>query len=310
MRYVITIIVIILIGLGIYGLAVGWFTGSAPADIDTATTTPATDTGTTSDRSADTDTPEQAEAGPTEVIGTSVEGNEIVAHHYGSGDKELLLVGGIHGGYEWNTVLLARQVMNYLDENTDVIPQNTTVTVVPLLNPDGLSEVVGTTGQFTKADVPAQENTVPGRFNANDVDLNRNFDCNWQSDAKWQDRTVSGGSEPFSEPEAQAFRQYVQSNSPDAAVFLFSAAGGVYTSSCNGEPLSDTTQLMNAYADASGYPAAGEFTAYNVTGDATDWLAKQGIPAISVLLETHSDVEWEKNRQGLNAVLDWMRQQS
>src|SRR3989338_4523839 len=38
------------------------------------------------------------------VIGTSVDGNNIIAYHFGDGPSELLFVGGIHGGYEWNTV--------------------------------------------------------------------------------------------------------------------------------------------------------------------------------------------------------------
>ena len=41
------------------------------------------------------------------VIGTSVEGRNIEATTYGSGDTHLLLVGGIHGGYEWNSSILA-----------------------------------------------------------------------------------------------------------------------------------------------------------------------------------------------------------
>src|SRR3989344_8603873 len=48
------------------------------------------------------------------VLGKSVEGRDIVAYHYGEGSSEGLFVGGIHGGYEWNTVLLANELMSYL----------------------------------------------------------------------------------------------------------------------------------------------------------------------------------------------------
>src|SRR5690606_21258112 len=37
------------------------------------------------------------------AIGTSAGGRAITARRLGSGDRVLLLVGGIHGGYEWNT---------------------------------------------------------------------------------------------------------------------------------------------------------------------------------------------------------------
>ncbi|MFZ2763859.1 MAG: hypothetical protein WAX80_02385, partial [Minisyncoccia bacterium] len=46
------------------------------------------------------------------VIGTSVEGRLIDAYTYGDGKTHLLLVGGIHGGYEWNTVIFAYKFLD------------------------------------------------------------------------------------------------------------------------------------------------------------------------------------------------------
>ena len=133
------------------------------------------------------------------VIGMSVEGRDVTAYHYGNGDTEILFVGGIHGGYEWNTVLTAYGLMDYLTTKPSAIPQNIEVTVIPVLNPDGLNKTVGTTGLFTKVDVPTtQSQVIAGRFNANKVDLNRNFDCDWQTTGKWQNTDVSGGSRAFS----------------------------------------------------------------------------------------------------------------
>jgi len=48
--------------------------------------------------------------------------------------------------------------------------------------------------------------------------------------------------------------------------------------------LNETTALMNAYAQAASYQTAPTFTNYQVSGDATDWLAKLDIPAITVAL--------------------------
>lgn len=244
------------------------------------------------------------EAGPVEVVGTSVDERDITAYHYGSGDTEVLFIGGIHGGYEWNTVLLSYELMDYLEENPDVVPENVTVTVIPVLNPDGLFEVVGTTDRFTRADVPTSEAaTVPGRFNANDVDLNRNFDCEWQSSGTWQNRTVSGGARAFSEPESQAIREYINENEPEAAVVFYSAAGGVFASNCLNGVSDETLALTNLYAKASGYRAYESFDFYEITGDMVNWFAKQNIPAISVLLTNHTDIEWDKNKKGIDAVL-------
>ena len=240
---------------------------------------------------------------PTTVIGTSVDDRDITAYHYGTGDTELLFVGGIHGGYSWNTALVAYELMDYLEENPDVIPDTVKVTVIPVLNPDGLAKVVETEGRFTRADVPASANTVPGRFNANTVDLNRNFDCAWQEKGVWQSREVSGGSAVFSEPESQAIKAYIESHEPSAVVVWYSAVGGVFSSNCYNGVLEETKTLTKLYAQASGYRAYEEFDFYEITGDMVNWLAKEGIPAISVLLTNHTDTEWSKNKAGVDAIL-------
>jgi hypothetical protein len=239
------------------------------------------------------------------IIGTSAGGHDIPAYTYGSGDTRLLFVGGIHGGYEWNTVKVADRMMEWLERDPSVIPENVSVTVIPVLNPDGLNETVGTTSpEFSAANMPTQEDTIPGRFNANGVDLNRNFACNWQPQGQWQDRTVDAGSSAFSEPEAKALRDWVQNNNPQAGIVFYSAAGAIYSAGCNGEDSTASVDLMNTYAQASGYPAEGLFTAYELNGDAVDWMAKEGITGISVLLSTHQAVEWDKNRAGIKAVLE------
>ncbi len=253
-----------------------------------------------------TSTTDQKNAAET-VIGKSVQGRDITAYHYGTGSTELMFVGGIHGGYEWNTVLVAYQLMDYLKQNPSIIPNNIKVTVIPVLNPDGLYKIVGTTTEnFTQANVPAQlSDTVPGRFNANNVDLNRNFDCDWQTNGTWQNKTVSGGSSVFSEPESQGLKNYVETNKPSAVVVWYSSAGGVYASSCHNGVSAETNTITKTYADASGYPAYASFDFYATTGDMVNWLAKSNIPAISVLLTNHTDTEWTKNQKGVEALLKY-----
>jgi murein tripeptide amidase MpaA len=135
----------------------------APIDQNPVTTTGAIGTtGTTGSRASSTRESEYStDKCRSDGIGTSVGGRPITAYHYGTGTTELLFVGGIHGGYEWNTVLVAYQLMNYLAANPTVIPANIKVTVIPVLNPDGLNQVVGTTtGNFTAADVSTSQATV------------------------------------------------------------------------------------------------------------------------------------------------------
>jgi hypothetical protein len=195
--------------------------------------------------------------------------------------------------------------MDYLKSNPDVIPSNVKVTVIPVMNPDGLFETIGKEGRFAAADVTkTQTETIPGRFNANNVDLNRNFDCDWQTRGTWQSRSVSGGTSAFSEPESLAVKNYVEANNPSAVVVWYSAVGGVFSSNCHNGILPETRELTKVYSAASGYKAYEEFNFYEITGDMVNWLAKKNIPAISVLLSDHKSTEWTKNRAGIMAVLE------
>ncbi len=255
-------------------------------------------------------TPEVATTTPTipfsenVVIGTSVEGRPITATRYGHGDTHVLFVGGIHGGYEWNSTLLAYAFMDYLEANPEFIPDTMTLSVIPSANPDGTFAVIGKEGRFAIGDVPADEGIVgTGRFNARDVDLNRNFDCKWQPESTWRSKTVSAGTEPFSEPESLALRDYVAAHAPTAVVFWHSQANAVYASECEDGILPKTLALMSAYATAADYAAVSTFDAYPVTGDAEGWLASIGIPAITVELSSHESVEWQRNLAGITALL-------
>lgn len=241
------------------------------------------------------------------VIGTSVEGRPIEAYTYGKGPTQLLFVGGIHGGYEWNSVLLAYAFMDHLTANPELVPADITVTIIPSANPDGLFEVVGIEGRFAATDVPEETVSGTGRFNANDVDLNRNFDCKWQPESKWRGNTVSAGTKAFSEPEAQAIQDIVAEIQPSAVVFWHSQSNAVYASECEDGILPETREVMNAYANAAGYPAVDTFDAYVVTGDAEGWLASIGIPAITVELATHESIEWTKNLAGVSSLLEYYR---
>jgi len=294
MKYALTVILIFILLAG-----AGWyfFLRQAPVPAPENLEAPATET------PVSVETPQQDDG--VTVIGRSADGADISAFHYGTGEDELLFVGGIHGGYSWNTALVAYELMDHLEANPTAIPSNVRVTVIPAANPDGLEDVVGTTGRFDASDVSTTVDTAAARFNGNDVDLNRNFDCDWQQNAMWQNKQVSGGTAAFSEPEAQAIRDYVQANGPEAVIVWYSSAGGVYASNCHNGVLAETTEILNRYAKASGYPAYESFDYYKITGDMTNWLAKAGIPSISVLLTNHTSTEWSKNRAGIDAILSY-----
>lgn len=232
-------------------------------------------------------TPTETMRGPETIIGSSVNGTDITAYHFGAGEKEILFVTGVHGGYSPNTASLGKELVAFYTDNEAAIPENITLTIIPTLNPDGL-----------------EKSGAAGRFNVNNVDLNRNFDCEWSATGAWRDQEVSGGSAPFSEPEAAALRDYVKAHDIAAAVVWFSAEGKVYPSACEETPDRASVELAAAFATAAGYDADAEFDAYAITGDMVNWLAKNNIPAISVLLSDHQNTELAKNKKGVEAVLN------
>lgn len=245
---------------------------------------------------------------PVETIGRTVENRAIEAYHYGEGDTEVLFIGGIHAGYSPNTVVVAFELMDYLEATPSAIPEGVRVTVIPVLNPDGLYKVTGKEGRITRADMPATtEAGISGRFNAMNVDLNRNFDCDWKATGVWQNRNVSGGSSAFSEAESSALKDYVDEQTPDAVVAWYAAAGGVFSSNCYNGVLPETKTLTNLYANASGYQAYEEFNFYEINGDMVNWFASMQIPAISVLLTDHRNSEWTKNKAGIDAILNYYK---
>jgi len=236
----------------------------------------------------------------TQTVGLSSEARPIVDYQFKNGARHVVFVGGMHGGYEWNTISLAYEVIDYFQVNLEQIPDGLTLHVIPSANPDGQFLVTGSDGRFAPTDVISD--TVAGRFNGNQVDLNRNWDCQWQARGLWREQWVSGGTRPFSEPENAALRDYLLALQPQAVIFWHSALNGVFAAGCP-QTYQPSYELATVYGLAAGYPVYEVFTSYTVTGDASDWLTTQGIASMTVELTSHEGTDWRQNLDGILAVL-------
>jgi len=125
------------------------------------------------------------------IIGLSHEGRPIEVYKDDAPVARTLLIGGFHGD-EPATVELVR----------DFVPASPGVARLPLLNPDGALRVT--------------------RYNANGVDLNRNFAHRWRVDSE-----EPSGPEPWSEPEARALRDFILAWRPAKIVALHWALGEI-----------------------------------------------------------------------------------
>ncbi|OGO15534.1 MAG: hypothetical protein A2Z14_17700 [Chloroflexi bacterium RBG_16_48_8] len=225
------------------------------------------------------------------IIGYSVEGRPLEVFQFGSGPRDLLIVAGIHGGYEWNTIALADELISYLDEHPEMIHPRLSIHILRSLNPDGA----------TLIDSPW------GRGNANQVDLNRNWDSSWTSDIPkpncWDLVPLTAGPQPGSEPETQALMQYILDTNMDALISYHSAGLGIFA---GGKPSTqESLSLAEAIASVSNYPYPHIDIGCEYTGTLTDWAADNGVAAIDIELSSHWDTDFEQNLIILQSFLDW-----
>jgi hypothetical protein len=200
-----------------------------------------------------------------------------------------MLVGGIHGGYELNTVILMNEFLDHLEGNPDMVPPELTLYIIPCANPDG---AVG------------GPDRLEGRYNGNGVDLNRNWDYRWQPTSTHGRWTVSGGSAPFSEPESVGLRDLILEEQVEAVIIYHSAMSAVFQGV--GTSTSDTVELALLMVEATGYRYAPTEVNYPATtGNAIDWLTLNGITTVELELTNHRDIDWGINLNGLMAFLQW-----
>jgi len=227
------------------------------------------------------------------IIGRSVHNQPIEAFKFGNGPNNIVFVGGMHAGAAPGTVEVARQNVTHFSQNPEQIPDQVTLYVITSLNPDS----------------PYAPGEVAGRLNAQNVDLNRNWGCHWKKDAQIRDQTVpgSGGDGPLSAPANSSLARFLLSVEPAAVLFWHARVpdGMVSPGNCEGTSLA-SAQLATLYSAAAGYPVADYEEAFDLTltGDATDWLDKSGIPSISILLPDYTNSDWTNNLNGVRAILN------
>ena len=286
-------------------------TTTAPRPTSTTTLTPqpsnsptATPTITSTATRINTATPSQTStktAGPSptmvpvlaepEIVGRSVKGHPLEVYQFGSGPSQRLIIAGIHGGYEANTTQLAWALIKHLSSHPELVPGNVTLYILPIYNPDGLA-------------LSEDEN---GRANANAVDLNRNWDADWQYDwpldGCWYRTHVTGGDHPTSEPETQALMEFIHAHDLDAIISYHSAALGIFP---GGKPLHPgAVDLAEQIAAVSPYPYPPIETGCVYTGQLIDWAARENIAALDIELSTHKYIDWEINLAILDTFLNW-----
>ncbi len=237
-----------------------------------------------------------------QILGKTVQGQDIPYYSLGNGKRAVFVVAGIHGN-EVGTVLFARRLINEL--TAQPIP-NLRIIAIPSLNPDGQA--------IAQRHPDFLHGGRIGRFNARSVDLNRNFPtATFQSTSIWshgknyQDKTeVYCGESGGSEPETQAFMQLVEDTKP-IAILAFHNAGADVT----GPPDSISQAMAKAFSEASGYRLVdlGGWDGLGQSGTMNEWAAEQRIPYVEVEGAKRWGSDWPQQWAGTQAVLKLLSQE-
>jgi protein MpaA len=227
------------------------------------------------------------------VIGFSLAARPIEVYTFGAGEREYLIVAGIHGGYEWNTIALANELIMHINENPGAIPTDVTLYIIRNMNPDG----------------EAREHGLDGRVNNKGVDLNRNFPSDnwmkeWDRDGCWIYRPTTGGAYAGSEPETRSVMGFIRTHKITALISYHSAALGIFPGGVPWEPPSK--ELAEELSEATGYPYPPIDTGCEYTGTLADWAVENGVgAAVDMELRNHRDTDFEENLKALKVFLNF-----
>jgi len=205
-------------------------------------------------------------------IGQSVQGRAISVGSigYDDGDVAVIVVGSIQGDQS-GTRDLVNALATYFDAHHEAVPAGVMFYLLPSLNPDG--------------------NASGSRFNANGVDLNRNWDtADWRSNPAVPGHpnglAGAGGRFPMSEPENRALRDYIyglESRFVYVRLVVVHSSerrpeGEVYPGGSNSEDMADE------YATSTGYSVETSWADYVTSGELVTWGAEQGLGSLDIVL--------------------------
>jgi carboxypeptidase T len=238
------------------------------------------------------------------IIGTTLENRKIYALKISANvsqdenEPEVLFL-GCHHAREWISVeipfLLAKYLLESYAVNAEVkrMVNQSEVWIVPMVNPDGLEYSIHYYRYWRKN----RRLNADGSYG---VDINRNYGYAWGYDNDGSSpepaSDVYRGSAPFSEPETQAVRDFVQQKHFRAMITYHSYSqvilypwGYTKTPPAN-EPLlngiaAGMSHLMSPVNGRTyAYGEAGA-SLYLTNGDATDWIfSASAIPAYTIEL--------------------------
>jgi g-D-glutamyl-meso-diaminopimelate peptidase len=271
-----------------------------------------------------------------QVIGQTLDGRNIYDIIIGNpgAQKKILFQGAIHGREYIVVPLMMQQIEyllafqdtgSYLGQPLNVLMGQTAIHFVPMTNPDGVAlsqfgegairspELQEGIRAMYAADVAEERTTLPyeqylvrWKSNARGVDLNHNFNADWEALNPTLNHGSSSdfkGSAPLSEPETQALANVIAQNG-FLAVINYHAMGQVlYWDTQDNKKAAESYDMAVTASGVTGYQILGS----KGVGGLKDWLQRESSPIAGITIEvgrsacpvafSEYPTIWEQNKQ-------------
>jgi len=213
-------------------------------------------------------------------VGESIEKRPIYIIRLGTGEREVFF-NASHHALEWITSLI---IMNFIFDygdhyilgsrlsgfNIRHLAKISSIYMLPMVNPDGVERVISYGSKFST-----------WQANARGVDLNHNYDADWDlcherelaSGILGPGPSRYGGTHAESEPETKAIVDFVRAHSFKRVVALHSQGNEIYWNFKNLEP-SCSFSFAETLSKASGYTVSTPPTSASA-GGFKDWFIKE-----------------------------------
>ncbi len=180
----------------------------------------------------------------TGVIGRSVMQKDIPYIKIGNGDRKIFLGGAYHGLEYITSAFLMRFISRYIVSlmtreklfgyDIGKLFASVSLYTVPMINPDGVDIAINgldITDSYHReliSLVGIHSFNKVWQANARGVDLNHNYDANWQPIQTFASPTKYGGKYPESEPETRAVTEFIRREDFDLLLAFHSQGGEIY----------------------------------------------------------------------------------
>lgn len=221
-----------------------------------------------------------------------------------NGNKQILILGAMHAREYITTQIVMRQLCDAIDVLNGVVEtssysginkkyllENVTIHFIPMNNPDGVSisqfGLAGIRNTDLRQKISAMYSGDYAQWKANavGVDLNRNFEADWQEfgGSRYPAAERYKGAYPGSEPETAALIELTERFHIQRAISYHTCGALIYWYyKQQGDVLAESQRFAQRISAETGYPLDNDYTAVDAAGY-KDWAVyRMGIPAITI----------------------------